>query len=95
MKSRLWIKTAPEHAGKRARAAAYKRTFGGICGGMTWKDLAVVTGAGRPVGKVEPRQAVEGGKPTRAPGNVRSASKPEGFFAWIRRTVSRALGGAR
>jgi hypothetical protein len=94
MKSRLWLKTAPEHAGKRDRAAAYKRTFGGICGGMTWKDLAVVTGAGRPVGKVEQRRAAGVEVLTRAPGNVRSASNP-GLLRRIGSTLSRALGGAR
>jgi hypothetical protein len=44
----LYIKLAPEHAAKRKRAAAYKRTFGGICGGLTWRELARIAGAGRP-----------------------------------------------
>jgi hypothetical protein len=48
MKSRLWIKMSPEHAGKRRRAAAYKRLWGGVCGGLTWRELARVSGAGRP-----------------------------------------------
>jgi hypothetical protein len=44
----LWIKRAPEHRTRRARAAAYKRAFGGICGALTWKELARESGAGRP-----------------------------------------------
>lgn len=44
----LYIKLAPEHAAKRKRAAAYKRTFGGICGGLSWPELARIAGAGRP-----------------------------------------------
>jgi hypothetical protein len=44
----LYIKLAPEHSAKRKRAAAYKRTFSGICGGLTWRELARIAGAGRP-----------------------------------------------
>jgi hypothetical protein len=47
--SALWIKRSPEHRARRERAAAYKRTFGGICGALTWADLARESGAGRPL----------------------------------------------
>jgi len=58
-KTALYIKTAPEHAAKLRKARAYKRAFGGICGAMTWRELALISGAGKPRAKTVQRAAVD------------------------------------
>ena len=52
-KSSLYLKSKEQHGGKLKIAKAHKRLFKGVCGGLSYREMARRLRAGKPEGDKE------------------------------------------